>query len=62
MAAEVAEEVAEVAEVEVEEEAAVFLPDHPHSRESWEATHQKNSTETERKVKLSYSTSSSIEE
>ncbi len=51
------EEVVEV--VEVAEEP---LQDPPHSLESWEATHQKNSMEIGRKAKPSYSISSSIEE
>ena len=63
----------EAVEVVVEEEfpqahqAAMVVEeepwlDHPPSQENWEATHQKNSTETERKAKPFYSTFSSIEE
>jgi len=54
----------EVVEVEAVAEEAVEYPpqDLPHSLENWEAIHQKNSTETERKADLSSSTSSSIEE
>jgi len=67
----VAEAVAEVeVEVEVEEEAVEESPQeavepqqaHPLSQENWEATHQKNSTETGRKANPSSSTSSYTEE
>jgi len=50
---EAVEEVAEVAEL--------LLAHHP-SQENWEATHQKNSMETERKANHSCSTSSYTEE
>jgi len=50
-------------EVEVEEEVEVeSRQDPPHSQGSWEAIHQKNSMETEKKARPSYSISFSIEE
>ena len=51
-----------VEEVEVEAEEEESPQDPPHSLGNWEAIHQKNFTEIERKAKHSYSTSSSIEE
>jgi len=64
---EVAEVVAVAAEAveaaEVEEEVEVeSQQDPPHSQGNWEAIHQKNSTETEKKARPSCLTSFSIEE
>ncbi len=56
------EEEAEEAEEESPQEAVEPQQAHPLSQENWEATHQKNSTETGRKANPSFLTSFCIEE